>query len=237
MGLNEKGQGRYEMNTQKTKTIVFVCIGNTCRSPMAEALLKSELKRLHIEEIDVCSAGLRASGKAVNAYAAKTLLDKGLELNNFNSRNVDESLLCADVLIAMTDEIKRKLVEIQAYGIRLGKLPKNLNNVYSFRELTGYEVPDPYGRGDAEYQRAFEQLEGGMSAIIEKFVNEKPKETKSQTTAQGQTPKKRGRPRGSKNKKPYERKTPSKPKTAQKKKTNPSTEKKEKTTYIQERIL
>ncbi len=228
------------MNTQKRKTIVFVCIGNTCRSPMAEALLKSELKRLHIENIDVCSAGLKASGKAVNAYASKTLLNKGLELNNFNSRNVDESLLCADILIAMTEEIKRKLLEIQSYGQKLGKLPENLKNVYSFQEIAGYEVPDPYGQGDAEYHRAFEQLEGGMSAIIEKFVV--PKEEKAATERNTQTPatatpKKRGRPRGSKNKKPYERKTPSKPKTAQKQKTNQSTEKKEKIIYIQERIL
>ncbi len=205
---------------------------------MAEALLKSELKRLHIENIDVCSAGLKASGKAVNAYAAKTLLNKGLELNNFNSRNVDESLLCADVLIAMTEEIKRKLLEIQSYGQKLRKLPENLKNVYSFQEIAGYEVLDPYGQGDTEYQRAFGQLEGGMSAIIEKFVVEKQEETATESKPQTPTtPKKRGRPRGSKNKKPYERKTPSKPKTAQKKKTNQSTEKKEKIIYIQERIL
>ena len=212
------------MNPKKQKTIVFVCVGNTCRSPMAEAILKSELKRLHTEGVEVFSAGLKASGKSVNPHAAQTLLNKGLELANFSSKNVDENLLRADAIIAMTDEIKRKLLEIQAYGEKLGKLEKGLKNVYSFKDLTGYEVADPYGRGEGEYLRAFAELEGGMSAIIEKFVVEKPQE-KPQT----QTPKKRGRPRGSKNKKPS---TGAKKPNSTAKKT-----KTKKNNYVQERIL
>ncbi len=226
MGLNEKRQGRYEMNPKKQKTIVFVCVGNTCRSPMAEAILKSELNRLRIETVEVFSAGLKASGKSVNLHAAQTLLNKGLELANFSSKNIDETLLKADAIIAMTDEIKRKLLEIQAYGESLGKLEKGLKNVYSFKDLAGYEVADPYGLGEGEYLRAFAELEGGMSAIIAKFVAEKPQEK-----PQAQTPKKRGRPRGSKNKKPS---------TATGAKKPNSTAKKTKTTknnYVQERIL
>ncbi len=213
------------MNEKKKKTIVFVCVGNTCRSPMAEAILKSEIKRLRVENVEVFSAGLKASGRAVNPYAAQTLLNKGLELSNFQSKKVDERSLTADVLIAMTEEVAKELRNIQRYGAERGILANDLKNVYSFKELAGYDVSDPYGLGEGEYLRAFGELERGMSAIIEKFVVEKPSEEASPA------PKKRGRPKGSKNKKPSERKTPSK--TATKKRT---TKPKSKETVIQEEI-
>ena len=41
------------------------------------------------------------------------------------------------------------------------------NNVYSFKELVGYDIPDPYGKDIDEYRRVFALLEGGMSALIE----------------------------------------------------------------------
>ena len=204
------------MNEKSKKTVVFVCVGNTCRSPMAEALLKSELKRLRIENVEVFSAGLKASGKPVNPYAAQTLLNKGLELNNFLSKKVDERVLNADVLIAMTGEVANELRNIQRYGVEHGILKKDLKNVYSFQEIAGYDVSDPYGLGEREYLRAFGELERGMSAIIERFVLEKPTEEKP-------APKKRGRPKGSKNKKPSERKTSAK--TATRKRTTKQTSK------------
>ena len=177
------------MNEKKIKTVVFVCTGNTCRSPMAEAILRHELTRRQIQNVCVFSAGLKVSApNPVNFNAAKTLSNKGLQLLNFTSKLVDEKVFCADVVVAMTEEILKKLKDIRAFGIEAGKLKKGRNNLYSFKGLTGEDVVDPYGKGEEEYGRVFLQLEGGMSAIIDKFLVKKPR-AKRKTTAQTTTKK------------------------------------------------
>jgi protein-tyrosine-phosphatase len=137
---------------------------------MAEALLKSELKRLKISGITVSSAGLRGGGKSINFNAAKTLSYKGLELNNFTSKLISETTFSALAIIAMTQEICDELKKIQRFGLETGKLKEKKDNIFSFKELVGYDVPDPYGYGEREYAIAFSQIEGGMSAIIERFA-------------------------------------------------------------------
>lgn len=158
------------MNEPNDNCIIFVCIGNTCRSPMAEALLKSELKRRQIRDITVSSAGLRGGGKSINLNAAKTLFNRGLELNNFTSKLISETTFSARAVIAMTQEICDELKKIQRFGLETGKLKEKKDNIFSFKELVGYDVPDPYGYGEREYAIAFSQIERGMSTIIERFA-------------------------------------------------------------------
>ena len=207
------------MNERNDNCIIFVCVGNTCRSPMAEALLKSELKRLKISDITVSSAGLRGGGKPINLSAAKTLANRGLELSNFTSKLIDEHTFSARAVIAMTQEICEELKKIQSFGLEAGKLKEKLDNIFSFKELVGYDIPDPYGLGEREYSRAFSQIDGGMSAIIDRFATpipvqkeEKPLETTS-TTATTEKPKTARKPRTATAKKPSSTSNKSKAKT------------------------
>ncbi len=189
--------------------IVFVCMGNTCRSPMAEALLRSELKRRRIENVTVSSAGLKGGGASMNENTAKTLLNKGLELNNFSSKLIDENTFSAIAVIGLTERICEELKNIRDFGIEVGRLKEKRDNIFSFKELVGYDIPDPYGQGEEAYERAFKELEGGMSAIVERFFikTEDEKRTETPKTEPTET-------------KP---KTPKKTKTAAKKPTGKKT--------------
>ena len=165
------------MNEENVKKIVFVCMGNTCRSPMAEAALRSEMKRLRIENAEVSSAGLKGNGFPMNENTAKTLINKGLDLNNFSSKTIGEQTFLATAVIGLTEQICEELKKIRNFGIEVGKLKKGKENVYSFKEIVGYDIPDPYGQGQDAYEETFLQIERGMSAIIDKFFVEKAEET------------------------------------------------------------
>ena len=130
------------------RQVIFVCTGNTCRSPMAEAIFRSEIKRLKIQGVGVLSAGIEAAKKGnINPCSASVLSENGLSLENFNSRILEKEMLPTSyALICMTDSQRDLLMELRWKLLREAGFAEIENNVYSFSELAGYEIPDPFGR-------------------------------------------------------------------------------------------
>lgn len=158
----------------KKKKIIFVCTGNTCRSPMAEILLKKRLEFLRIEGFDVCSAGIVAKkGDTINPHSSAVLAEHGLPSDNFSSTLLTGKLLKESfAIVCMTERQREYLMDMRWNAFQKAKkkpIGELENNVYSFAELTGEEVLDPYGRGMDCYRYVYSLLEGGMSAIIEKL--------------------------------------------------------------------
>lgn len=203
----------------KKKKIIFVCTGNTCRSPMAEILLKKRLEFLRIEGFDVCSAGIAVKkGDAINPYSSAVLAEHGLPSGDFSSTQLTGKLLKESfAIVCMTERQREYLMDMRWNAFQKSKKKPTgelENNVYSFAELTGEEVLDPYGRGMDCYRYVYSLLDGGMSAVIEKLrlrENDAPlreskalapkKQGAKKVTAAGSqaqtvtTPKKRGRPK------------------------------------------
>lgn len=201
------------MNETQKRKIIFVCTGNTCRSPMAEAICRSELKRLRAEGIEVLSAGIAVSSNGqLNPYSSITLAENGLMLENFNSTPLtDELLEEAYAVVCMTERQRETLVERRALAFfqSVGKSGSFGENIHSFYSLVGYEIPDPFGRDLACYRATFDEIFNAMPVILEKLDIKAPisstpvlekenKEEKSCLIVDGQNEqpkKKRGRPR------------------------------------------
>lgn len=214
------------MKDEKTKKIIFVCTGNTCRSPMAEALFRSELKRLHIDDIAVLSAGLSvAKNDGLNPNSAIALSENGLTLDNFQSKQLTEDMIeNAYAVICMTEKQRQVIEEKLAmlFFASAGKKSYSSDKIHSFYSLVGYDVPDPFGRDLNCYRFVFQKLSEGMQKICQKLNICPVGESKKQCgEIQKPTPKKRGRPR--KNPDAPTDKTPSAPKKRGRPRKNPDT--------------
>ena len=188
------------MSAVKLKKIVFVCTGNTCRSPMAEYILRKKLKERKLRGFKVNSAGIAAKkGDVINSKSAQTLAKYGVETATFKVSAVTDKLLRDSfVMICMTDRQRDHLMDMRWNALRKSGAEEIENNVFSFRELVGYEIPDPYGMEIEKYEYVYRLLEGGMSAIIDRLGLTSyalPTKPKTPSLNADGTPKKRGRPK------------------------------------------
>lgn len=121
------------------KNFLFVCTGNTCRSPMAEALLQAKAG----DRFRVRSAGVFAiEGSPAAGDATQALSEKGVSLSGHKSRRLDlDSARWADVILTMTESHKRSVQQ---------QFPETAGKVYTLRE---------YSDDDPEIKKTWERLE------------------------------------------------------------------------------
>ena len=216
------------MSTEEEKKIIFVCTGNTCRSPMAEAIFRYEVKRLGKTGVAVSSAGtLAGRSEGMNPHSLQVLSENGFYVWNFSSTQLTtEMILTAHAIVCMTDE-QRDVVSYMRYKL-LSDQEDAENNVYAFSDFAGYEIPDPYGQGVESYRKVFTMLLEGMPKIVagllsgeKKPTEEKPAEPKEPKEKKPRKPRacprKRKTPAGAK-KKTTTKKSAAKKKPAEKKK-------------------
>jgi protein-tyrosine phosphatase len=139
---HRRGAGGCTFGAVKPR-VVFVCSGNICRSPMAEAMAR-QLERRYGDGVEFSSAGTHAiDGTAATPQAAAAAGELGLALRWHRARRLtDEVVESADLLVALDDEHLEFIAQ---------RWPDAVVELLD-------SVPDPYGMDDATYRRARDQI-------------------------------------------------------------------------------
>ena len=150
----------------RTVSILFVCTGNICRSPCAEAVARMLADKAGKPLlIDSAGTGDWHVGERPDPRAIKAASARGYDLSGLTARAVeDEDYHRFDHLIAMDDSHKRWLLEARA-GRQLPDTPVSLLMDWSVG-LAGTSVPDPYYGDEADFERMLDLIEKGCQGLV-----------------------------------------------------------------------
>lgn len=142
------------------KKIIFVCTGNTCRSPMAEGIAKKIAKDLD-NPVEIYSRGVSAAEKEpANELAIEALLVYQIDIKEHRSKQIGiEDFNEETIVLAMTQQHRKILTN---------NFPKFAEKVYTIKEFAGLtgEIRDPFGESLLEYQNCAQELKQLIEMIF-----------------------------------------------------------------------
>ncbi len=140
--------------------LLLVCVGNICRSPMAEAMLQHELKDK--TDVSVTSAGLGAlAGHSASRHAVTLMEERGLDISGHKARQLTPDMISdCDLILVMEKGHRRAIDSVE---------PAARGKIYRLLEWRDKDIPDPYGEPRKSFEEALDLIEQGVADWAEKL--------------------------------------------------------------------
>jgi protein-tyrosine phosphatase len=137
------------------KNILVVCIGNICRSPMAEGLLKQALSGAGKSDCMVSSAGLGALvGHPPDPYACELMMKKNIDISGYRACQLDKGMIRkADLILVMEASHKSAIEESE---------PCAKGKVFRLGHWENFDIPDPYQKNISAFVASLDLIERGV---------------------------------------------------------------------------
>ena len=151
-------------------TILMVCLGNICRSPLAEGILQQKCKEAGLNwKIDSAGTNGFHNGEAPHFLSQKVASLNGVNISGQQSRQfIQEDFERFDKIYAMALDIQEEIKEIGKDQFISSKVDLLMNEVYPGQNK---EVPDPFYGAEDGYHRVYEMIEIACDAIIKNHAN------------------------------------------------------------------
>jgi len=145
--------------------ITFICTGNTCRSPMAEFLMRKLLADHHLTTIEVQSAGIAPAAELEFPEEARlALADEGVIAIRHHAKPLTNDMASSSHLILTME--KRHLDWVQK---RFPEAKKKTYLLTDYAGLNKEEIEDPYGQSLATYKKILTQIKQALVCLVEKI--------------------------------------------------------------------
>ncbi len=156
--------------TSSPLRILFVCMGNICRSPLAEAAFRYRLQEYRLTdrfELDSAATHAYHIGSAPDPRSQQVALARGIDISGQRARQI-----CArdyvefDYILAMDES---NLADIFSQAVDPVKAEIALFTSYSAPPLQGRQVPDPYYGGADGFKQVLEMVEQASNGLLQKL--------------------------------------------------------------------
>jgi len=154
------------MTMRKPVSVLFVCLGNICRSPSAEGVFRRAVREAGLDEmieIDSCGTGDWHIGKAPDDRAQQKARQRGIDISGLIARQFRASdLECFDYILVMD---RQNLADVREFWRQNGGTEPELFLSYGRSELE--EVPDPYYGGDKGFETVLDLIEDASEGLLD----------------------------------------------------------------------
>lgn len=152
------------------KKILMVCLGNICRSPLAEGIMRSKLEAIDIPfEVDSAGTSNYHIGENPDARSVKNALKNGIDISNLKARQfVVKDFDQFDIIYVMDENNKSDVLSLARNEQDVAKVKLILSETPKSAHKS---VPDPYFGGEAGFQLVFELLDQACEIVAQKLSN------------------------------------------------------------------
>ena len=158
-----------KLENQKMCKVLFVCLGNICRSPLAEGIFKHLATTKGVDEkfqFDSAGLGDWHLGEPPDYRSIKTALANGIDLSKQRARQVNQADFHQfDLILAMDQQ---NLTDLQSMKPQNSKC--NLALILQYAGLGNHAIPDPYEGNYEDFFQVFELINQAGDLIIDKLI-------------------------------------------------------------------
>lgn len=149
--------------------ILMVCLGNICRSPLAEGIMEYKIQQAQLNwTVDSAGTNGYHVGEAPHRLSQKVALMHGIDISRQSARNITgNDFQVFDMIYAMAEDVIDDIKWRTGNAYNPKKVKLLMDEVYPGRNI---DVPDPWYGPEADYHQVFDMIDKACNKIIEHYA-------------------------------------------------------------------